>query len=201
MLFESDRQQLIEEFREKARGYIGEEGISFALRVLSKLSIAGAAITDTILDMEMTRQWERATDIFVRFDDDLRRCEQQKIDKHFLKTEEFQTLVFLVIQQVQTTYDKGKLKALSDGLARGRLRDFSGDSRKELFFRILRDMAPNEFQILKNLSPTPERGGGPVIPDPDGEDLAILQRLEAHGLVRVSMRSNMKLSGPRYGRE
>lgn len=139
--------------------------------------------------------------VFEQVNNDLRSVEEEKVDKQFFKTEEFQTIIFILTQQLQTTHDKAKLKALSDGLARGCLREFSSDSRKELFFRILRDMAPSEFQMLKNLSPTTEQPGGTVIQEPEGEDLAVLQRLEAHGLVRVSMRSNMRLSEPRYGLE
>ena len=194
----------IAEFREKSRGYVGEEGVNFAVRVLSELTIIGPAIIHAIHEVTTKRQWERAAAMFERTDEDLRAVEEEKIDKGFFETDEFQTLLFLALQQLQTTYDAEKLKALADGLAKGALREFSAESRKELFFRILRDMAPDELQMLKGLVPRPDLRNAPVdfwpvINEPHGEKLGVLQRLESKALVTMSLSSEMKLSGPRYG--
>lgn len=144
--------------------------------------------------------------MFEEMDKDLRTVEEEKINKDFFKTDEFQTILFLALQQLQTTHDAEKLKALADGLAKGALVEFSTETRKELFFRILRDMAPDELKVLKYLAP--KKPGVPNAPyfrpqlnDEDLERLGVLQRLEAKGLVSMSLKSEMKISAPRYANQ
>jgi len=55
------------------------------------------------------------------------------------------------------------------------LHEFASDSRKELFVRILRDLAPEHILFLKE--------SRHEIKDPKGDALALLRNLAANGLV------------------
>lgn len=204
MLEGNERQRLLAALSEKTRGYVGEEAVDAAMRLISELTIIGPAIIHTLHDMRTKRLLERTVELFERMDRDLRAVEEEKINREFFKTEEFQTVVFLALQQLQTTHDPAKLHALADSLANSALVKFSAESRKELFFRIFRDLAPEDFQTLQKLMPQASllkanHNCWPEIDEPSGDSLANLQRLEAQGLVNVSLQSEMKLSSPRYG--
>jgi len=63
----------------------------------------------------------------------------------FFEGDEFVTLLTLMLEQIQTTHDRKKLKMLATGLANSANAEFTAEGRKELFFRIIRDLAPHDL--------------------------------------------------------
>ena len=171
---------------------------------IAAVPVAGGSMVSLLSGAARRIVVARAVEVFRAMKERLEAVEESKIDKGFFESEEFQTLLRLSLEQLQTTHDTTKLQAIADGLANGGLLEFSAESRKELFFRILRDLAPNDFQMLKRLVPKAEERRAPTdfwpaIHEPHDETLAVLKRLEAHALVSVSLKSEMKVSGPRFG--
>jgi hypothetical protein len=173
--------------------------------VIASIPHAGSAIASLSAGRAKRRILERATEVFRAMKERLEQLGESKIDKSFFESEEFQTLLALALEQIQTAHDKAKLKMLACGLANGGVQEFSCDNRKELFIRILRDLSPNHVRVLAGLLP-PARSLNagpdlwPVSHEPHGEDLAILQNLASHGLVEDFLKSGRTtISGLRYG--
>jgi hypothetical protein len=181
-------------FKDEIQGYVGEEGANFALRVIAHLSIVGKPILDLLEEVAQKRVRERLVDVLTEMDGQLRNIDQNKVSKEYFQSEEFQTLLTLTIEQLGTTHDKEKQRMLASALANSVVVDFSGETRKELFLRILRDLAPEHVQVLRHLTVS-------SISEPDPEELAILQPLVANGLVNPSFRSNARFPEPRFGNE
>jgi hypothetical protein len=149
----------------------------------------GSQINKLLFGDAQRRVAERAQDVFAAVKDRLERIDKAKLDKEFLKSDEFMTVLLLAIEQLQTTHDQEKKRMLANALANSSLLEFSSDSRKELFMRIFRDLAPEHIQMLQVMrrkAVTRSHEHGPMardIKDPHGKDLAILQSLAADGLV------------------
>src|SRR5262249_49775741 len=110
------------------------------------------------------------------------------INKEFFQGEEFQTLLFLGFDQLQTTHDREKLRLLASALANSGVSSFSEETRKELFIRVLRDLTPLHIHALKELLPSKRYlEAGPTfwkgVSPRQGEEIGILQYLAANGLV------------------
>jgi hypothetical protein len=147
----------------------------------------GNEINKLLFGDAQRRVAERAKDVFDAVKERVERIEESKIDKEFLKSDEFMTIVILAIEQLQTTHDTEKKRMIANALANSGVVGFSSDSRKELFMRILRDLAPEHVAMLKSMLPRTlpnrVRGIAREIKDPPANSLAVLQRLAAQGLI------------------
>ena len=81
--------------------------------------------------------------------DSLDRIEEEKIDRGFYDSEEFQSLLLLLIEKLQTTHDRDKLKSFANALANCGNVDFHSDD-KEQYVRVLRDLSVSDLKILND---------------------------------------------------
>jgi hypothetical protein len=170
----------------------------FAL--IAAIPMIGGSINSLLTGVAKHRVIERATEVFSAVKERLEQVEESKIDRAFFESEEFQTLLTLVLEQLQSSHDKAKMRMLSAALVNSGMKEFSVESRKELFLRILRDLAPNHLQALNSLLPSTQRfleAGSSLWPtnsNPGGEALAVLQSLAAKGLVNETLKYDRQIS-------
>jgi len=158
--------------------------------VIASIPFAGGAISSMLGGRAQRKIVERATDVFEAFGERLRQMEEAKIDRTFFERDEFQTLLYVALEQIQTTHDKNKLNMLAAGLANSAHEDFASEGRKELFLRIFRDLAPEHVSMLRKMKPVEQLGmKGLRFPfnSPSGDNLAVLQHLASQGLVSESL--------------
>jgi hypothetical protein len=152
--------------------------------VVASVPFAGNAISSLLTGAAKRRVVERAEEVFQAVKERLENVEKTKIDEEYFKSDEFMTVVLLAIEQLQTTHYKKKLEMLANAIANSGRVDFSSESRKELFMRIMRDLSPQHVSTLATMG-----GLGPILGEqtnPTGEHLTVLQSLAAHGLVEES---------------
>jgi len=77
-------------------------------------------------------------DVVEHFTNRLRELGEEKIDREWFTSEEFQTLLFDALRQLQVTHDSAKLKMLGVGLANSGADRFKEEERKDLFIRFVR---------------------------------------------------------------
>src|ERR1700722_17600688 len=123
----------------------GNEAMS---ALIASIPYAGSAINSILSGRAQRQMHERVTDVFEAFKESVEQMQEEKIDKGFFESDEFLTLFTLMLEQIQTTHDKTKLKMLATGLANSANTDFASNSGKELFIRILRDLAPEHVSLL-----------------------------------------------------
>jgi hypothetical protein len=145
----------------------------------------GSYITKLLFGDAQKRIAERAKYVFDAVRERVENLDKSKIDKKFLKSDEFMTIVTLILEQLQTTHDKVKLEMMANALANSGTVDFSADQRKELFLRIFRNLAPEHIAELQRIRAKMRAGGryAITVKEPRDESLAILQTLAAGGLV------------------
>lgn len=174
------------------------------LAAIAAVPYAGSPITSLLSGSATRRIVERAVEMFQAMKERLEQLDETKVNTVFFESEEFQTLLALALQQLQTAHDKTKLQMLACGLANSGAMEFSTDTRKELFIRILRDLSPNHIAMLRALLPSERYRDAspdfwPAVHNPKGEELAVVQNLTANGLVEEFLKSETKLSMPRFG--
>jgi hypothetical protein len=159
--------------------------------LIASIPLAGGAISSILAGRAQRQMLARVTDVFEAFKERVEQMQEEKIDKEFFESDEFLTLFTLTLEQIQITHDKAKLKMLATGLANSASSDFVSESRKELFLRILRDLAPEHVSMLHEMRPVEHFGRKGVrlsVDSPTEDRLAVLQHLASQGIVTESLR-------------
>lgn len=176
----------------------------FVGALAAMIPFAGAAVSSLLTGKAHRRLAERTREVLTQVKKRLEETGAEKVDIHFFDTEEFQTIFTLSMEQLRTTHDREKLKSVANALANSGLLEFSNDVRKEFYLSILRDLAPEHVHLLRKMRPKGEFPDLPIIRDPRGEELAVLQSLVAQGLITMSLESrgvNISVSNFRTERD
>jgi hypothetical protein len=120
---------------------------------LNAVPFVGSSIAALLSGKAQERVRQRVADVFTAMKEKLDSVEEESVRKDYFSSEEFQTLLALVIEQLQTTHDKDKLRLLARVLVNSGLREFATEERKEVFVRALRDLTPSHISILAKLLP------------------------------------------------
>jgi hypothetical protein len=148
---------------------------------LSLIPVVGAGI-QSLLDSKAQASLERRwLELFTDFRTRIEEIRASIPDAHYYGSEEFQTLLFLVLQQLITTHDREKLRFLADALANSGTTPFQGED-KELFLRLIRDLSIHDIsalrdeRLLSSISPS-----SPITYTAD--EIAQFSRLASMGLL------------------
>jgi hypothetical protein len=161
-----------------------------ALRsVIASVPLVGSSILEIFNGLAQRRQQERLNNVFDAVKSRLHELGEEKIDRQFFNSEEFQTLLFLIIERLHTTGDAEKLRIFGSALGNSGSPSFKSDD-KELLIRALRDLAVSDIAALNDYR---IKGWTPHIYDIryDTHVLSSLSRLEALGLVSQEIRINL----------
>ena len=162
---------------------------------ISLIPYAGSAINEIANGLAQRRVQERLDDLFDGMKERLESVAEDKVDKEYFHSEEFQTLLYLLLERLHTTHDKMKLRIFGIALGNSGLIEFRTADR-EHFVRVLRDLSLSELQALDD-----ERlkGWFPHMPGRDiqyaNEVLEKLFRLQAMGLVLSRIESAQPPAG------
>jgi hypothetical protein len=159
-----------------AAEYLPAKMLKFGLSAFTAQALAGipaaAQILTSLLASGSARFERRLLLVFEELDAQQKRIESSIPDRRYYESEEFQSLLGLVIEKLHTTHDEEKLRMFGDALANSGSSEFQRDE-KEDYIRTLRDLSANELQVLKGGYPY-----GCFSPYTDG-----LGRLVGMGLV------------------
>jgi len=163
----------------------------------------GSAINEMLTQLALRRVNERMGEMFDRMTKQILELGEEKTDREWFRSEEFQTLLFEALHQLHVTRDKQKIEMLGKALANSGAKDFAEESQKELFVQLVRDLTSQHVALLCQLLPRPAR------PESDssqergdwwlwrqrpevlgqGTDLLTLQMLAANGLVEETLKT------------
>jgi hypothetical protein len=149
--------------------------------IIAGVPYVGSSILEIFNGLAQRRQQERLNDVFDALKNRLHELGEEKIDREFFKSEEFQTLLFLLLERLHTTHDAEKLRMFGSALANAGGLDFNDDA-KEDYIRILRDLSFKDLSILNDFR---LRGWTPYIQQIEysSDVLVSLSRLQGMGLV------------------
>jgi hypothetical protein len=172
-----------------------------------------AAVTELTTGLAIRRAAERMKDMFEYFSNRLREIGEQKVDKEWFRSDEFQTLLYEAIRQLHVTHDREKIEMLGTALANSGASGFKKEERKDLFIRFVRELTREHIRVLIELAPKPlplnSASPPPGIEPPSDEtvrklmwsrrpilgsgdeNLLALQMLHAYGLVQEEITSSI----------
>src|SRR6202035_178503 len=85
--------------------------------VLSLIPGVGAAVTELITELAIQRTNKRVKEMFEHFTIKIREVGEDKVDRKWFRSEEFQTLLFEAFSQLNVTHDRDKIEMLGVALA------------------------------------------------------------------------------------
>jgi len=150
MAIDDKLEKILDAYQEDAVVSPGSLTIEAAI---SAIPLVGSSIASLVSGKAQARVRQRTVDVFSAMKEEIEAVEEQSINKEFFESEEFQTLLALAIEQLQTTHDREKLKMLGKSLAHSGFKTFGNESRKELFVRSLRDLTPVHIGLMAALLP------------------------------------------------
>jgi len=96
---------------------------------------------------------ERFIRMMGEMNDQQKRITEKIVDRSYFESEEFQTLIGLLMERLNTTHDAEKLKMFGSALANSGNKEFSCDP-KEDYIQILRDLSAGDLLELRLFAPS-----------------------------------------------
>jgi hypothetical protein len=115
--------------------------------VIATIPYAGSAMLEIFHGLAQRRVQERLNCVFDEMKNRLSQLSDEKIDREFFRSEEFQTLLFLVLERLHTTHDADKLRMFGRAIANASSTDFTADNKEE-YIRVLRELSANDIKVL-----------------------------------------------------
>ena len=184
----------LRQFEEDTRSVITRDVAQAGLfGILSAFPVGGSAIQTLLSGRAQSNVYRRVLELFEEIKQRLEQIKSSVPDEGYYGSEEFQTLLSLAFEQLQTTHDEQKRKMLADALANSGSTELLRDSSKEQYIRTLRDLSPEDLAFLKYLQPKADKGWSswgvsrdlrPQRKNVEGEELTMASRLVGLGLAR-----------------
>jgi hypothetical protein len=203
--------EITDEAKQMLQGKLVRSGV---LGVLSLIPGVGSAVIELMTELAMQRTNNRVKEMFDHFTSKIRDVGEQKVDREWFRSEEFQTLLYEAFSQLNVTHDREKIEMLGVALANSGSPRFKEEERKELFIRFVRDLTRQHLKVLLELAPSEVPiAASPLHPDlkpidekttrsfwwtsrptlrPKDDDLLALQMLHAYGLVEEKLKSSIE---------
>jgi hypothetical protein len=197
MAIDDKLEKIVDEFAKNAGIAVQDISLHTALNLIP---VAGSPISALLSGVAQRRLHERIIDLFQTMKEEIDKIKEESMNSDYFMSEEFQTLLALSFEQLQTTHDKIKLKLLGAALAHSGFKEFDAETRKEMFIRALRDLSAAHIQMLAELLPNFEmypdmdeesffRYHRPTESNYSGETLTMIQHLFALGFVEQLSKS------------
>jgi hypothetical protein len=120
---------------------------------LNAIPYVGSSIAALLAGKAQERVRQRVADVFTAMKEKLDTVEEESVRKEYFVSEEFQTLLALTIEQLNTSHDKEKVRILAKALVNSGLTEFDTEMRKEVFVRALRELTTSHIAIIAELLP------------------------------------------------
>ena len=144
----SDMGTNLDLYREAARPSIAE----IALRTtVAGIPYAGGPILEIMNGLAQRRVGERLNVVFAAMRQQLELISKEKVNQAFFDSEEFQSLLYLLLERLHATHHQEKLKTFGRALGNSASTDFQEDD-KEQYIRTLRDLSLEDLQTLQKLA-------------------------------------------------
>jgi hypothetical protein len=201
--------------REAKRMLQGKLVSSGVAGVLSLVPGIGAAVTELMTELAIQRTNNRMQEMFEHFTHRIREVGEEKVDREWFRSEEFQTLLYGAFQQLLVTHDREKIEMLGIALANSGAPGFKEEDRKDLFIRFVRELTSQHLRVLASLVPKPlpfdptavSKPSAPSLSEEQiedwkwqgrqkarpsgGDELLAMQMLTAYGLVEEKITSSI----------
>lgn len=142
---------------------------------------------------------ERFIRVMEEMNEQLKKNAEKIQDRSYYHSEEFQTLIGLLVERLNTTHDSEKLKMFGRALANSGNPEFQGDPRED-YIHILRDLSAADLLELQRFAPRRPPGMQPELDNSvlfgfrhprwnlSAEPLSRTGRLVGLGLVTESLK-------------
>jgi len=85
----------------------------------------------------------------------MREVGEDKVDREWFRSEEFQTLLYEAFNQLNVTHDREKIEMLGVALANSGATRFKGRRTQRLFIHFVRELTRQHLKVLVELAPKP----------------------------------------------
>jgi hypothetical protein len=173
-------------------------GLSIGTAIaLAKFPVVSQIMATLLVDSP-ARFEKRLLRVLAVFEEEFERIRNKIPDENHYHSEQFQSMIGLLVERLHTTHEDEKLKMFGKALANSGSSDFKEDPRED-FIRIVRDLSLADLNELQHFAPGSAYPGGPVLTGEakfrmrrartnlQGESLSRTARLIGFGLVHESL--------------
>ena len=137
----------------QADTYLPTQLVKLGLSAVMASTLAPMPFVVNILTNLFARAPARFEKRFLRVAEELnaqqKRIEDRIPDKKYYESEEFQSLLILILEKIHTTTDDEKLRSFGAALANSGSSEFQQEDKEE-HIRTLRDLSRNDLEVLNN---------------------------------------------------
>ena len=156
MPIDEEQTEVALEISNEAKRMLQEKLVSSGIAgVLSLIPGVGAAVTELMTELAIQRTNNRMKEMFEHFTTKIREVGEEKVDREWFRSEEFQTLLYEAFRQLNVTHDREKIEMLGVALANSGAPGFNEEERKDLFIRFVRELTRQHIKVLVELAPPP----------------------------------------------
>jgi hypothetical protein len=138
----------VDRHRDAANPSIAEIALRTAI---AGIPYAGGPILEIMNGLAQRRVAERLDVVFAAMKQQLELISKDKVNQAFFNSEEFQSLLYLLLERLHATHHKEKLKTFGRALGNSANTDFQ-ENDKEQYIRTLRDLSLEDLQTLRKLA-------------------------------------------------
>jgi hypothetical protein len=156
MPIDEEQPEFALEINNEAKRMLQEHVMSAGIAgVLSLIPGVGEGVIELMRDLAVQRLYKRVNEMFEHFTNRIREIGEDKVDREWFRSEEFQTLLSDAFHQLNATHDRNKLEMLGVALANSGAPGFKEEERKDLFIRFVRELTSQHIRVLLALAPRP----------------------------------------------
>ena len=154
MPIDDDQPEVALQIADASKRMLQEKILSSAFAgALSLIPGVGGAVIEMMTELAIQRVDNRVSEMFEHFTNRIREVGEDKVDREWFRSEEFQTLLFEAFRQLNVTHDREKIEMLGVALANSGTDGFRDDERKDLFVQFVRDLTRQHIKVLVELAP------------------------------------------------
>jgi hypothetical protein len=158
MVFTMDYNRLSKSIIQKADAVLQEAEQEDLMHGLLSLLPAGGFLDSVLFRRIRKRARQRLEEFHVRFAEQLSSLDEQKVDKDFLKSDEFDILVMKVVARTVWEHSDDKRAFLRAILLNSVTYDFSNNPLKERMIELISELSPTHVKVLSAFSDGSLRG-------------------------------------------
>jgi hypothetical protein len=119
-----------------------------ARTVVTAIPYVGSPINE-LLTGKWGRRWQQRTEEWLALlDERMQAIEEGKVDKAFLESDEFASLVVSIVQRLQSTHEAEKVACFANILSRAITNEWSGDPRVTRYLVLVHELGLLHMKIL-----------------------------------------------------
>ncbi|MBF0456927.1 MAG: hypothetical protein HQK99_03425 [Nitrospirae bacterium] len=116
--------------------------------LITAIPVIGGVL-DATFSGDSSKRWQEKVGLLLdNLHENFNRCDEDKMDKKFVNSDEFEALLISIIEAIRKVHEKGKIELFANILTSSCLKKYSQEYRKERFIHLVDNLSMIHIAIL-----------------------------------------------------